>query len=106
MGFSVRAAASPSTAVVMMSGYPSIPDIPPHASFIRKPFSPDDLFAVVERTLARSLELRESLSQACEKAAELNADSKELQREIDEVGRAASENVGRSKRNRGRNRQS
>jgi two-component system cell cycle sensor histidine kinase/response regulator CckA len=44
---------SPSTAVVLMSGYPSIPEIPPHASFIRKPFSLDDLFAVVERALAR-----------------------------------------------------
>jgi DNA-binding NtrC family response regulator len=68
---------SPSTAVVMMSGYPSTPEIPPHASFIRKPFSLDDLFAVVERTLARSRELQKSLSQAYEETAELTAQSKD-----------------------------
>jgi DNA-binding NtrC family response regulator len=55
---------SPSTTVVLMSACCSPANIPPHANFISKPFSLKDLFAVVERALVRSREVRNSLSRA------------------------------------------
>jgi DNA-binding NtrC family response regulator len=79
------ARACPSTAVVLMSGCLLTANIPQKASFIPKPFSLKDLFAIVERTLERSRALRNSLNQAYEKAAELGAQSEEIGREVDKV---------------------
>jgi DNA-binding NtrC family response regulator len=51
---------SPDTAVVMMTGWTDLPDVPVDLLLLRKPFSTKDLVSVVELSLAQKVRQRQS----------------------------------------------
>ncbi len=81
---------SPSTAVMLMSAFTeSAP--PSGVPFLSKPFSPAKLVAMVEEVLAASAQAREALARALDRAQELQAESKLLVSETEDVIQAVLE---------------
>jgi CheY-like chemotaxis protein len=62
--------ATPTTALVMMSGY-SLEELPQGASFLPKPFRPDQLIAVAAQALALAMQAQEVVARECQRADEL-----------------------------------
>jgi DNA-binding NtrC family response regulator len=61
----------PSAALILMSGY-SLDELPQGASFLPKPFRPDQLIAAAAQTLARAAQARDVVARECQRADELH----------------------------------
>jgi two-component system response regulator GlrR len=96
--------AFPSTALILMSGY-SLDELPRRASFLPKPFRPEQLIAAAEQALARAAQTREVVALECQRADELHRRSERIlsasaasgaaqKDRIDERKGAASETTG------------
>ena len=79
---------SPKTAVMLMSGYLADPaEMPAEVPFLAKPFSPRDLVAAVERTLAKCSQAREDLKVARAQARQLRDERRRFCEELRETAR-------------------
>jgi CheY-like chemotaxis protein len=77
---------SPSTAGLLMSGNgEAAAQLPTDMPFLQKPFSSEELYAVVERVLARSRKLRADLTNTMEKSTELVEQTLRLKRDAHET---------------------
>ncbi len=88
---------SPSTRVLLISGYVGPSEAAANLPFLPKPFSSQALIAAVQRVLAESSEDRRRLRRSIDESRRLQAASEQTRMEVKELEQAARASKKRSK---------